>query len=407
MQSKEMLQCYNEAERLYEEFSVRDLDIEVRSLRTFIYLHRARSYSLLGQHEAAIGDFDEARKEFEALDNQRVLVYWHTIKGSAEREMGKLAQAKNALEHAQRVSIAIGDRRGEQVTNSLLGKVYRDAAWAIRIQEGEFSDAAVEHLHAAAHYFERALKVERKLGNKPRLVIVLRRLGNVCRELHRASEDTKGAKKFLALADDNYDEAINLAGEGDATATIYDWLESSRLTLATATSGRFPDAPAALNAQQDLVDKTRPLVVPPVQLLMGIVLLRNKEAYKLGKHGLDSPEKAFGRAEELFDQALTDLAEDEKGLDDKAKDLKRWAEINYALGTAFVGQAVLAEKNRRGELEEQARQTYEKVLNTYRSPGFVRDTYHDLIAIQEAVGPSKFVDECLALFRDNWHPESL
>ena len=61
----------------------------------------------------------------------------------------------------------------------------------------------------------------------------------------------------------------------------------------------------------------------------------------------------------------------------------------------------------KGDLEKQARQTYEKVLSTYKSAGFVRDTFQDLIAIKEAVGRSKFVDECLALFRENWHPESL
>lgn len=421
MQSEKMLQCFNEAVRLYDEIPVSNRDLELRALRARgTYLGRARGYSVLGQHEAAKGDFDEARKELEALDNQRLLVYWRNIKGSADREMGKLAQAKNALEHAQRVSIAIGDRRGEQITNSLLGKVYRDAAWAIRIQEGEFSDAAVEHLHAAAHHCERALKGEHKLENKPRLVIALRRLGNVYQELHRASEDTKGAEKFLRLAEDNYNEAKEITGDGDQTfdarTTNYDWLERSRLGLAQvsqltkkkdAKPYSFPGADSALAVPQILEDGRSPPVVPPVELTMGMVLLWDKDAYASEGHDLDSPEKAFSRAEELLDQALTNLSKDEMGLDDKAKDLKRRAEINYALGTALVGQAVSVDEAKRDGIGKRARDKYKEVLSEYTSPGIVRDTFQDLIAIREAIGPSNVVDECLALFRDQWSPEAL
>ena len=242
-------------------------------------------------------------------------------------------------------------------------------------------------------------------------MIVLRRLGNVRRELSRAVKDSKDAKEFARIAQENYDEAADVAsnsgGPSDARTAIYNWREKSRWALSTPKPDAFPDAKDAFQVQQSLKKESGPVVVPPVQLGMGIVLLRNEGAHESERERKGSAEKAFIESGELLNQALTDLARDEKGLKDKEKNLKRWAEINYALGTALVGQAVLSAKKRRAELEEQARQTFQKVLNTYKSAGIVRDTCQDLIAIKEAVGRSKFVDECMALFRDNWHPESL
>ena len=403
MHSANMLKHYNKAVELYDKLPISDL--EVRSLRAYACMNRARGYAVMGQLDAAIRDLEDARAEFEALDNSRVLAQWNNITASVEREMGKLGQAKSALEHAQRVSVAIGEHRGEQVSNSLLGKVYRDAAWAIRIREGKFTEAAVDHLRAAAHHCEIALKGERQLGNRPRLIIALRRLGNVSRDLLRATDNGKDAENLLRVADESYDEALSLALEGDARAVIYDWLERTRLALAAAPSGRFPDAQAALNAQQDLVDKSSPLVVPPVELVMGIVLLRNEDAYQLEKHDIKSPKKAFDKAEKLLAHALSDLAKKERGSDGKSKDLKRRAEIGYALETARVGLALSADKAAQREYRKRTRKAYEELLGTYTGPGFVRDTVADLIAIRDGVGSFKLVDDSIGRFSKIWHPD--
>ncbi|MDJ0944257.1 MAG: hypothetical protein QNJ30_12365 [Kiloniellales bacterium] len=413
MQATEMLQSFDEAVRLYDSIPAGERDPMLRAYRaTLAYMGRARSYAVLGQHDAANHDFKAAYDELRAIDHQRMLAVWGTNKGSAEREMGKLAQAKSTLEHALRLSIAIGDRRGEQVANSLLGKVHRDGAWAIRIKNDAFTEESVELLQASAHHFERAIKGERKLGNKLRLVIALRRLANVNRELSRALTDLKqdeAAIRVSRQAEEGYLEAGKVAPADDARTTIYDWLERTRSASAMPNSARgsFPGAQVPSNAEKQLENENKPLVVPPVETEIGIVLLRQKDAYKFEGHQLDSPATAFRAAIGKLEKELNKLKQKEKKLDETARDLKRAAELNYALGTALVGLAVSDGKGKTDENSKKARKILERTLNDFPSPGFIRDTYEDLAAMQGAIEKPKLIDEFLSLFRKKWPPEML
>ena len=63
-------------------------------------------------------------------------------------------------------------------------------------------------------------------------------------------------------------------------------------------------------------------------------------------------------------------------------------------------------KAKQDDLKKRARKILEHVLEDFPSPGFIRDTYQDLVAIQEAIEKPRLVDEFLILFKDKWNPQT-
>ena len=293
-----------------------------------------RSYRILGRVEEAKDALEEAldivRKMHERREEERILGHL----GSAYRDLGQVEKAKESLEEALVIAREIGDREGECQQLGRLGSVYY----------------VLGHVEDAIERLEEALNVAGEIGDRRYEGYWLHRLGIAYRALGQVERAIESHERALAIALHEISEprvqTRNLLELGKVLLTM-GMIEEAQKLCADALDLDVPD-----NSYQ-------------AALALGIILLHQRAP----------------AARETFSDAATRC----RALLDKTA---RLYEPRYALATALVGCAACdphwADEGDRAELLCPVLAEYRRALEICAAPGVVGDALRDLELIRAA-----------------------
>ncbi len=349
------------------------------------------AYADLARASGKLGQWDDARKNFsKALEIFSGFRHGRWGRGLLPGNIASFLRDRGFAQKADRIyrlalesQREIGNRRGEQITLARLGNASRDLGWDSFLADD--CAAAAMHFQSAINFYDRAASLAERGNDHKRRATSLRRLGNVHRELSRVYsclDKRVERKNSLELAETYHRSAHETAPKGyikdersgdGLWEDYYHWLECTRLVLEQdAPAAEFPKPPKAL---LDATRKDALAVAWPPELLMGIVLLRESEAYGAAAYGLTNAKKAFKAAADYCRKGLKEAG---------SNDRHRTIELRYAQATALVGLAICQGERERKKLADRALAEFQSLVQERHFPSLLRDSVTALLMMQDA-----------------------
>ena len=342
-----------------------------------------RAHALLGHYDKAEDHYRKAIEKFQKVKHRR----WG--RGLMPGNVGSFLREKGFPDEARRVyelvianQRQIGDRRGEQIACARLGNVHRDLAWRAFLSNDR--GRAEAELQSAIQYFDSCNSLAGAGRDLKRATRGLRRLGNVHRELGRFSRGSKDGReqhaRALEFSETYHKQAHRTAPESFVTdgknggdefrEQLFDWLEQTRLNLEKKPAeASFPEVTKAIWQHKDV----------QVLIAMGLVLLRDANAYDGQEHKITSAKAAFAAAIDLAEKEIAKVNRTKADV----RDLRKRLKLDYAIATATVGMAVTAGGKDREKHQRVANDRFSVLIKQLPSPDLIRDACMVLLMMQD------------------------
>jgi len=367
-----------------------------------------RVHSVLGNHARAADCFQKAAERFLDVRHRRFGqgVLPGNI-GSLLRDAGLPASAMQIYREVIRNQQDIGDRRGELISHGRLGSANRDLAWkAFLPGDGQnLGEAETGYQNAIKCYDNTAFMAHAEQDWR-REAIALLRLAGAHRELSLVARQlglNEKRKEALELAGRYLSKSHRIAPKGfvsekaagdsnEVRESYTNWFEHSLNCLAAGSDDVPPVSARFLEeVSTQLPNADRP------ELVMGIVLLGNANAYDGQGHDITDTATAFQRslawASEYAEREATELP---------GVHPRQHAEVNYAVALAMTGLAVQAASNTEAQdRAEHIRNLFGELVAKHPYPDIVRQVSFLLLMMRDRVADNRVaaIDPLISILR--------
>lgn len=346
------------------------LNIWGLAVKELVNTNLGKAYNKLGHNEKASELLDGAISAAGEIGDRNTVLLAHRGKGDCCRSRFQKESAREQYQKGLKIAKEIGIRIEEIRVISRQGNLHRDQGFYQDISGNQ--DESLEFYTEAVATYQKGIDIG--IGNDPEIRVLHGRKGNV-----QCILGSKGQSEMYGFAAESLGDALKMAG---------------------------PNAAAKAHTQLDLVrNDLRASKIEDVKKTFEEHMGQNNTApFGLGNiffEDMDPEDKAPGVVKKLYESCQKKI---DKSAGHTLKHPKPEAELHYLKALLLAIETAMAKKE--GHDDKQKAKLYKAVYKLdqackiYKSPDLLRDTYYDLLLVQQISGHDNLLKPLIDLLRE-------